>query len=74
MKTNRGAQGFPKPLIRLDFRYKNLRGRETIGRQLPRPRILLKLEVKGKSRWPFGWEILRELGAHGNHLLNGSAL
>ena len=30
-------------------------------RHYPRPKILLKFEVKDKSRWPFGWEILREL-------------
>jgi hypothetical protein len=36
---------------------------QQIGRYYPRPKILVKLEVKGKSRWPFGWEILRELGS-----------
>ena len=36
-------------------------GMKQIDRQYPRPKILLKFEVKGKSRWPFGWEILREL-------------
>jgi hypothetical protein len=29
----------------------------------PWPKVLLKFEIKGKSRWPFGWEILRELTA-----------
>jgi hypothetical protein len=32
-------------------------------RHYPRPKIRLKFEVKGKSRWPFGWEILRHLSA-----------
>jgi len=38
-------------------------GMTQIGRQLPRPKILLNLAVSGKSRWPFGWDILRELAS-----------
>jgi hypothetical protein len=30
------------------------------GHQFPRPTILLNLSRRGKARWPFGWEILRE--------------
>jgi site-specific DNA recombinase len=36
-------------------------GMKQTGRHYPRPKVLLKFEIKGKSRWPFGYEILREL-------------
>jgi len=36
-------------------------GLKQIDHPVPRPKILLKLEIRGKARWPFGWEILREL-------------
>jgi hypothetical protein len=36
-------------------------GLKQIDRHFPSPKILLKFEVKGISRWPFGWEILRAL-------------
>jgi hypothetical protein len=38
-------------------------GTKQIGRHYPSPKILLKFEVKGKCRWPYGWEILRQLAA-----------
>src|SRR5262249_4351610 len=38
-------------------------GTKQIGRHYPSPKILLKFEVKGKCRWPYGWEILRQLPA-----------
>ena len=43
-------------------------GMRQMDRQIPRPKVQLKLEVRGKSRWPFGWEILRELASGGNRL------
>jgi hypothetical protein len=46
-------------LIHPDFRQKNLRGLRQNDRNFGKPKILLKLEVRGKSRWPFGWQ--REL-------------
>jgi len=38
-------------------------GAKQIDHRFPRATVLVKFEVKGKSRWPFGWDILRELGA-----------
>lgn len=43
-------------------------GVKQIHRPCPRTKIELNFETKGKSRWPFGWEILRELNRGGSDL------
>jgi len=47
-------------------------GLQQIDRHCARPKILLKLEVRGKSRCGVWRRVLRELAIGGNHVSPGS--
>jgi len=38
-------------------------GMKQVDHHYPCPKVVLKFDVKGKSRGPFGWDMLRELAA-----------